>query len=94
MKKINIDEIMHETFSAGSLFAMKSVYTRDDNSKSLYEKWQVVIKEAIRQALELAADNATTTTVKINYTGARAGGYYTMEAVDPQSIIDIINQVE
>ena len=61
-----------------------------------YDKTSIInaMKYACRKTLELAAENAKTVSKKIEYTGVRAGGYYTIDIVDKKSILDTIKQVE
>lgn len=51
-------------------------------------------KEILTKVLQKAADNATTETKMIPYTGVRAGGSYPVEIVDKQSILDTIKKIK
>jgi stress-induced morphogen len=44
------------------------------------------LQSIIKQTLKLASDSATTKSLKIPYTGVRAGGHYTIKVVDKKSI--------
>jgi hypothetical protein len=78
-KKINLEEILNSNCTIDLL-----------KSRSVHTSILIAMKEAIRQTLELAAENANTEKQIISEIGVlkRIG------VVDKQSITNTINQVE
>ena len=88
MEKINLEEILEDYCN---------IITTLDSKKEIHSSVYYVkkaIKEACRQVLELAADNAKAE-IHTEWEGNTGSEYYTDYAVvNKQSILDTINQVE
>lgn len=92
-RKINLEEILKENLN---------LYIQYWLSKAEYRKEFIInaMKEAVKQALELAAENVEfieTTTEELNSKGYMpfiTAVDRTMWTYDKQSILDTINQIE
>ena len=93
MKKINLEEIILKEFGQLSIDVMKGAYSRNEDPRSLLKRWQEVMKEACRQALDLAAENAECEEVEVAES-IHGGDGYTYTRVDKDSILNTINQIE
>lgn len=93
-KKINLGEIINKELSNRALDILNGNY------RSMHEGTVSAMKEAIKQALELAAEN-----VKLLEDGKSIGDEFLMEAyntyytdvlytIDKQSILNVINLIE
>jgi uncharacterized membrane protein YccC len=79
MKKINLEEILDQC-----LETPENLESNSDNTKTVLK----AMKEACRQTLELAAENATT-----EHTTDRDTGWI-ISIANKQSILDVINLIE
>lgn len=85
-RKINLEEILKLFLTVEAMKLNNPDYT--------FNMVLSAMKEACLKTLELAAENAETITKNIEYRGVRAGGYYAIEVVDKQSILNTIKQIE
>ena len=85
-KKINLEEIINKELSNRALDILNGNY------RSMHEGTVSAMKEAIKQALELAAENAKT---DCKYEGDEWGmNYNWVHKVNKQSILNVINLIE
>jgi len=86
-RKINLEEILNEEYNLN----------KDEDGNGIYYKWEIIkaMKEACRQTLELAAENAKVSIDRINY-GCILTEFNKSSVceINKQSIIDTINQIE
>lgn len=90
-RKINLEAIISKYYNLN----------KDEDGNAVFFEWEVIkaMKEAVKQALELAAENADLTYCSYEYeipegaisTGDNEYGYC---YIDKQSIVNTINQIE
>lgn len=80
-QEINLDRILKSYLTVEAMQANKPDYT--------YNMVITAMKHACCEVLDLAAENATVKPIKIPYTGVRAGGFYTVDEVGKDSILEI-----
>lgn len=100
MEKINLEEILIDKIGKNTIEVSKTAYKRNGDPRSLFDKYVESMKEACKQILELAAENAELMYFELkedwmeepfNSTIDDLGNIY---AIDKQSILDTINQIE
>lgn len=92
MKKINLEEIISQEFGTRTIEVLNSAFRKDNDPRTLLERWKEIIKKACKQTLELAAENA-------KYTGGgthKVGHHLESEpiVINKDSILNTINQIE
>lgn len=93
-KTVNLEEILLNC-NFSSLEILKRVYCADGKNGSMYDRLMDGMKEACKQTLELAAENATTH--KVQKGGSYHGTLFVPDYcinVDKQSILNTIKQVK
>lgn len=81
-RKVNLVKILKKQYNLN----------RDEDGNEIYYQWEILIaiKEACRQVLELAAENAETEKEML----PECGVLKSVGVVNKQSILDTINQIE
>ena len=91
-KKINLEEILLEEMDKFRLsFPDENLYSTEQIKESLeLPYFKAAMKEACRQTLELAAENAKSVDIGC----LTDEGWVPYDIIDRQSILDTINQIE
>lgn len=93
-KKINLEEILYKHYNL--MFAAYSVKDKDNKFTPVVDRNGALnaMKEACRQALELAAENAKLKTVKLSEGVAGVILPTWKDTINKQSILNTINEIE